>query len=424
MNRQHSSHTNNRRCGDIRLRAALLLVTALVISSCSHFGGGHGGDGHHNASQQVITTQLAITHAAIQAQLVPSAIIAGVSPKQQKVSLLAYSEYGRDCKVSATNVYTTDTDKPRLCYDCSDCQADTVEGAVLEAFTPSVLSKYDPPLLQPRQFGPLVGIRDVGADTLSRKGRYVRSSSNESTADGALVCFGPVERCGASAHRQLAAVTEMASPVTADILSDAWSAALNGPQLAFHGLPHFSSFSWQSGGGGGLDPLVSVIARAAGQPISSFPTTVKLSSGIGASYFYSISPKGIGESVFRGYLRSASGQQPLWEIRLQYGKQVNTRGYQVRVYSASNLRWQSSADSRTSKSLTNEEVAALIEKHLQVTVDRKTGEVSAELKPLRGDYIPLHYALSLQADSELVEEVNSVVVEEDAETGHCNSPGH
>ncbi|MCG8316072.1 MAG: hypothetical protein MI976_22900 [Pseudomonadales bacterium] len=407
-------------------RLLILLLSVFTIVSCSHHKL-HFPKDDKISDSKVLATGISITNAGTVTEFFPAAFIHGVHLKDQDYSLLTYSEFGRECEVLGKNGYTTDSSDPNGCGDCGDeaCPAEVVPNKKLVLFSPSPFSKGKRSILNfpTRTVEPIVGVKRTSAYKTAKTGRYVTSRSPDKFSSNiSSACYGPVGLCGTTPgnNHHYATLEQGLSNSMIDSQISPFDGLTSSPSfLSLYGGPHFGGLGSLGVSSIWLDPMISTIAKASGNSIESFPATVKLTTGIGRAMYHSIASTAVGETVYEAFLRNAKNEKiPLWHIRLLFGQQVNSKGFSIEVNSANNLKWlRGSQGPSDSGYLSDREVARLLLKYLKVSVNAK--DLKAELLPKKGDFIPLHYQVSLDEDAELIERVQSSAIDEDLRNQTC-----
>lgn len=370
-----------------------------------------------SAVNDVIAASVAITNATNQAEIVPAAFMAGVPASKQNLTLLSYSEYGNQCELYGRNGYTTDSATPGTCGGCGEtCPAREVGGKSLDAFTLPPLGKHNVLKIPKLSFEPVVGVNEVPMDKLSVEGRYISSRSSQLNAGNiSLACFGPSGQCTRPAKTDTAMAFNALQMTMTDSDISLFNKIRTMPALSLIPGSFSSGISHHGIAGGWGDPLVSTIAETAGNPIDKWPTKVKFKSAIGSVNFQSITLDSIGETVYEAFLRNPDTleKKPLWSIRILFGKQIDEqKGYRVEVRSADNVHWYFGNDvNQGDNSVDDRRVIKLIESQLKGSINRRTGEVTVELVPRKGKFIPLEYVVVLEEDAELVEGVQTTAID-------------
>lgn len=414
---EHQRHT-------ILKSLVLFFWISFFVSGCSTneiMDGRNDTPVRDSAANDVIAASVAITRATNQAELIPAAFMAGVKASKQNITLLSYSEYGNQCELYGKNGYTTDSTSPGACEDCGEsCPAREVGGKTLDAFTHPLLGKQNAPKIPTLSFAPVVGVNEVPMNKLSPKGRFISSRSSQLNAGNlSLACFGPSWQCTGPTNTKHALAFNASQSIATDSEVGVFDKFKTIPRLSLIPGPMQSGIANRGIAGGWGDPLISTIASATGSPIKEWPAKVTLKSSIGSVNFQSITLDGIGETVFEAFLRNPGTKKktPLWSIRFLFGEQIDEqKGYRVEVRSADNLHWQlGNNTNQGNHSAGDRRIASLIEKQLEASINRRTGEVTAVLNPKKGKFIPLEYVLVLEEDAELVEGVQTTAIDRNLE---------
>lgn len=412
----------------IGLKVFAFVMATLLVNACSTLdkmpGGGKQGI-------NLIASSVGISNAGIGAELYPAASLLAVPASQQKVSLFGYSEYGSQTEVLGTNEYSTYSNSPYGCNGCKnhceacdvECSAPVVDAKTLKVFAShsSVQSRARSAMnaeVEPQELSPVVGVDTLEIAKIEKRGVFVSSSSpDKNSANRSAACYGPMERCNVypSQGTQLAAMSAPAlSPTTmTDFMVPELPLATTDfsvPLLSWGGINH-AGFSRRGGSAVDLDPKLTELARAAGNPVDQFPADIKLKSGIGKSAFVSINRESVGEVVYEAVVKTATGSEiPVWRIQFLFGTAVGNQGVKVMVSSADNLVWikQSTAASANTE-VSDAQIAELLLSQFKSSV-RGAG-ANVEFQPADENYQILHYQLRADQDAEFIERIQTSAVD-------------